>query len=67
MTTVSKREKRLNVRGENTAAGVATGHSDRLRRAKAGVALVRAMADERLHDFHFEHPKLRLAVRYVKL
>jgi hypothetical protein len=46
---------------------VASGHSDRVRRAKTGVALVRAMEDERLHDLHFEHPKLTLAVRYVKL
>jgi hypothetical protein len=67
VTRVSKHEKRLNVRGENTVAGVASGHSDRVRRAKTGVALVRAMEDERLHDLHFEHPKLTLAVRYVKL
>ena len=67
MTTISKRPKRLNVRGENTLAGIAIGHSDWLRRAETGVALVRAMADKRLHDLHFEHPKLRLVVRHVKL
>jgi hypothetical protein len=46
---------------------MAIGHSDWLCRAKTGVAVVRAMADERLHDLHFEHPKLRLVVRQVKL
>jgi hypothetical protein len=67
VTTVSTHEQRLGVRGENVVTAVASDQSDRLRCAKTGVGLVRAMADQRVLDLHFGHPKAKLVVRCVKL
>jgi antitoxin Phd len=59
--------QRVTVRGKDAVVVVASDEFDRLRHPGTGADLVRAMADRRVRDVEFEHPKVRPAVRDVEL
>jgi antitoxin Phd len=59
--------QRVTVRGKDAVVVVASDEFDRLRHPGTGADLVRAMADPRVRNLDFEHPKLRPPVRDVKL
>lgn len=59
--------QRVTVRGKDAVVVVASDEFDRLRYSGTGASLVRAMADQRVRDFDFEHPQTKSAVRDVKL
>jgi antitoxin Phd len=49
--------QRVTVRGKDAVVVVASDEFDRLRRPGTGADLVRAMADPRVRELEFEHPK----------
>lgn len=59
--------QRVTVRGRDAVVILSTDEYDRLRHPGTGADLVRAMADPRVRQLDFEHPKLRPTVRDVKL
>ncbi|MGH6905562.1 MAG: type II toxin-antitoxin system Phd/YefM family antitoxin [Geminicoccaceae bacterium] len=59
--------QRVTVRGRDAVVVVSSEEFDRLRHPGTGADLVRAMADLRVRNLDFEHPKLRPPVRDVKL
>jgi prevent-host-death family protein len=59
--------QRVTVRGRDAVVVVSSEEYDRLRHPGTGADLVRAMADPRVRNLDFEHPKLRPTVRGVKL
>jgi antitoxin Phd len=59
--------QRVTVRGKDAVVVVASEEFDRLRHPGTGADLVRAMADPRVRDLDFEHPKLRPRVRDAQL
>jgi antitoxin Phd len=59
--------QRVTVRGKEAVVVVASEEFDRLRHPGTGADLVRVMADQRVRELDFEHPKLRPPVRDVKL
>ncbi len=59
--------QRVTVRGRDAVVILSSDEYDRLRHPGTGADLVRAMADPRVRELDFEHPKLRPPVRDVKL
>ena len=59
--------QRVTVRGKDAVVILASEEFERLHQPGTGADLVRAMADPRVRQLDFEHPKLRPPVRDVKL
>jgi prevent-host-death family protein len=59
--------QRVTVRGRDAVVILSSEEYDRLRHPGTGADLVQAMADPRVRELSFEHPKLRPTVRDVKL